>query len=112
MNLVKKIFLLLSAIFIILLISCSSSRKAHDAKANALFNEWLGHSKSELVNQWGQPDSVGADGKNGQILLYKEHLDYISVMNGNYTGPEYSFKKEMFINADSTIYYWKAWRKK
>ncbi len=55
---------------------------------------------------------VSADGKNGEILLYKEHLDYVSVMNGNYTGLQYSFKKEMFINADSIIYYWKAWRRK
>ncbi|MEO8109414.1 MAG: hypothetical protein ABI594_05260 [Ginsengibacter sp.] len=108
----KKILFLSGILCIILIISCTSSRRVHDAKANALFNEWLGHSKSELVNQWGQPDSVSADGKNGQILLYKEHLDYVSVMNGNYTGPQYSFKKEMFINSDSTIYYWKAWRRK
>ncbi len=95
MNLVKKIFFLPCAIFIILLISCSSSRKAHDAKANALFNEWLGHSKSELVTQWGKPDSVSADGKNGQILLYKEHLDYVSVMNGLHGNILISLKKKV-----------------
>lgn len=108
----KKIFFLSAIIFTIFFISCGSSRKASDAKENALFNEWIGQPKSQLINQWGEPDSIATDGKNGQILTYKERLDYISVMNGNYTGPEYSFKKDMYVNADSLIYYWKAWRKK
>ncbi len=107
-----KILFLFYLACILLFISCGSSRKASDAKENALFNKWLGHSKSQLINQWGEPDSISTDGKNGQILTYKERLDYISVMNGNYTGPEYSFKKDMYVNADSLIYYWKAWRKK
>ena len=54
----------------LLIISCGPSRKALDAKENALFNKWLGHSKARLVKQWGQPDSIAADGKNGQILIY------------------------------------------
>lgn len=112
MNLTRNLLFKLFAISSLFLISCSTSRKILDARENALFNKWIGHSKNQLVSQWGQPDSVSADGKNGQILLYKEHLDYVSVMSGNYTSPQYSFKKEMFINADSTIYYWKAWRKK
>ena len=108
----KKLFVLLCTLIAILIISCSSSRKASDAKENALFNQWMGHSKNQLIKEWGQPDSTTSDGKNGQILLYKEHLDYASVMNGNYTGTQYSLKKEMFINADSVVYYWKAWRRK
>ena len=108
----RNLLFMIFAISAIFLIGCGPSRKAVDAKADSLFNEWLGHSKSELTAQWGQPDSARADGKNGEILMYKEHLDYVSVMNENYTGKQYSFKKEMFINADSTIYYWKAWRRK
>ncbi len=108
----KKIFFLSAIIFTIFFISCSSSRKANDAKENALFNKWIGQSKSQLIKQWGQPDSISTDGKNGQILTYKERLDYMSVMNGNYTGKEYSVKKDMYVNADSLIYYWKAWRRK
>lgn len=108
----KKIFFLSAILFTVFLISCSSSRKADDAKENALFNEWLGQSKSQLIKQWGQPDSISTDGKNGQILTYKERLDYMSVMNGNYTGKNYSVKKDMYVNADSLIYHWKAWRRK
>ncbi len=108
----KKKFSLLCIINAVLIISCGPSRKATDAKENALFNQWLGHSKNQLIKQWGQPDSTTSDGKNGQIFIYKEDVDYVSVMNGNYTGTQYSIRKEMFINADSLIYYWKAWRRK
>jgi hypothetical protein len=33
-------------------------------------------------------------------------------MNEKYNGKQYSFRKEMYVNPDSLIYYWKAWRKK
>ena len=108
----KKSLFLLCTINALLIISCGPSRKALDARENALFNKWIGHSKAQLIKQWGQPDSVTTDGKSGQILIYKEGVDYVSVMNENYTGTQYSFRKEMFINADSLIYDWKAWRRK
>lgn len=108
----KKSFFLLCAFKALLIISCGPSRKARDAKENALFSKWIGHSKTQLVNQWGQPDSLTSDGKNGQILIYKEGVDYISVMNENYTGSQYSFRKEMFVNSDSIIYNWRTWRRK
>jgi hypothetical protein len=98
-----------------LYISCTSSekaRRAHDLQEDALFNKWLNHSKSELITKWGVPDSTVTDGKGGEILIYKEGVDYKSVMNEKYTGPQYSFRKQMFINSDSIIYYWKAWRRK
>jgi len=107
--------LLLLILIITLLIRCGSSekaRKAQDAKEDALFNKWLNHSKSELIKTWGQPDSTVTDGKRGEILIYKEGIDFKSVMNEKYTGPQISFRKEMYINADSIIYNWKAWRKK
>ncbi|MEP6597705.1 MAG: hypothetical protein ABJA71_17250 [Ginsengibacter sp.] len=107
----KKYFFMLCAITAVL-VSCSTSKKANVAKENALFNQWLHHPRSQLINQWGQPDSTVSDGENGEILIYKERVDYISVMDGNYTGPQYSFRKEMFVNADSLIYNWKAWRRK
>ena len=94
------------------LTSCGPSQKALDAKEDALFNKWLKHPKSQLVKTWGQPDSTITDGKGGQILIYKEGIDFKSVMNSKYTGPQYSFRKEIFVNADSIIYHWKAWRKK
>lgn len=98
-----------------MLISCGSSEKARiasDAKEDALLNKWLKHSKAELVQRWGHPDSTITDGKAGEILIYKEKADYKSVMNENYTGPQYSFRKEMYVNADSLIYHWKVWRRK
>lgn len=95
-----------------ILMSCGPSQKVLDAKEDALFNKWLHHSKSELIQAWGQPDSTRPDGRGGEILIYKERTDYKSVMNQNYTGPQYSFRKEMFLNRDSLIYYWKAWRRK
>ena len=91
---------------------CSSSHKAEDIKENQRFNKWLHHSKGELIATWGAPDSVFADGHGGEILLYKEALDYKSVMNSRYTGKQFSFRKEMFVNADSSIYDWRAWRRK
>jgi hypothetical protein len=97
---------------IIVAFSCSSSHKAEDAKEDKRFNAWLHHSKSELVKKWGEPDSIFTDGKGGEILLYKEALDYKSVMDERYTGLQFSFKKEMFINRDSLIYNWRAWRRK
>ena len=102
-------------IIILALASCGPSqkaKKAQDEKENALFNKWINHSKAELVKSWGPPDSTISDGKAGNILLYKERVDFKSVMNENYTGTQFSFRKEMYINADSTIYYWRAWRRK
>lgn len=93
-------------------IGCGPSKKSLDAKEDALFNKWLNHSKTHLIQRWGQPDSTKPDGKGGEILIYKEGTDYKSVMNEKYTGKQYSFRKEIYINADSLIYYWKAWRRK
>jgi|ERR1035437_8580985 hypothetical protein len=107
----KKYFLYL-CIIIAVLIGCAPSQKALDAKEDALFNKWLNHSKAQLIQTWGQPDSTVTDGKDGEILIYKEGVDYKSVMNGKYTGTQFSFRKEMYINADSIIYYWKALRRK
>ncbi len=100
---------------IALLGSCGTSQKAKKAqndKENALFNKWLNHTKAELIQAWGLPDSTFSDGKAGNILLYKERTDFKSVMNENYTGTQFSLRKEMYINADSTIYYWRSWRRK
>ena len=96
----------------LLILACSSSQKARDAKEDALFNKWLHHSKTELIQAWGQPDSIKSDGKRGEILIYKEGTDASSVMNGKYTGKQFSFRKEMYISADSVIYYWRSWRRK
>ena len=102
----------LFACSLLLLVGCSPSQKALDAKEDALFNKWLHQPKALLVKQWGQPDSTVTDGKGGEILIYKERIDPKSVMNEKYTGKQYSFRKEMYIHSDSSIYYWKAWRRK
>lgn len=106
----KKYFLHL--LCIVCFYSCSPSQKILDAKEDGLFNKWLHHSKSQLLAAWGQPDSARSDGKGGEILIYKEGSDYKSVMNEKFTGKQYSFRKEMFVNRDSLIYNWKAWRRK
>ncbi|MDB5200500.1 MAG: hypothetical protein JWO92_2463 [Chitinophagaceae bacterium] len=106
----KKLFSY--CIIIAVLTSCAPSQKALDAKEDALFNKWLNYSKARLIQTWGQPDSIVTDGKGGEILIYKEGVDYKSVMNGKYTGAQFSVRKQMYVNADSTIYYWKAWRRK
>jgi hypothetical protein len=92
--------------------SCGPSQKTMDAKEDVLLNKWLNHSKSDLIRSWGQPDSITSDKKGGQILIYKEGVDFKSVMNEKFTGPLFSFRKEMFINTDSLIYNWKTWRRK
>lgn len=103
---------ILAVIVITLFTRCGPSQKTLDAREDALFNKWLRHSKRELIQSWGQPDSTRPDGKNGEVLIYKEAIDFVSVMNEKYTGKLYSFRREMFVNADSMIYYWKAWRRK
>lgn len=107
-----KIFLSYIVFILLILMGCSSSQKASDAKENALFNKWLQHPKSQLINTWGLPDSTMPDNKGGEILIYKERIDYKSVMNEKYTGTQYSFRKEMYVNADSIIYFWKSKRRK
>ena len=107
----QRIFYLFSS-FILIIMSCTPSSKILDKKEDALFNQWLGHPKSQLIQRWGLPDSTFTDGKAGQILLYKEAIDYKSVMNSKYTGPQISFRKEMYVNADSIVYNWRAWRRK
>ena len=106
---------LLAGCFLILFVlyySCGSSKSALDRKENKLFNQWVGHSKNQLVTQWGEPDSTRSDGKNGEVLIYIERTDIQSVMNEEFTGKLYSPRKEMFVNADSVIYAWRAWRRK
>ncbi|MDQ6756421.1 MAG: hypothetical protein M3004_05755 [Bacteroidota bacterium] len=107
----EKIVLYL-AIVIITFISCTPSQKARDAKENALFNKWLNKPKALLIKNWGQPDSTITDKRGGEILIYKEGVDYKSVMNEKYTGTQFSYRREMYVNADSLIYYWKSWRRK
>lgn len=97
---------------VIILFSCGPSRKSLDAKENALFNQWIGHTKNQLIRQWGVPDSSQPDGRRGEVLIYKERTDMQSVMEEQYTGKLYSVRREMFVNADSVIYTWKAWRRK
>ena len=103
---------LLYFIIILIPIRCAPSQKARDAKEDMLFNKWLGRSKKQLIQIWGLPDSTVTDKKGGEIFIYKEGVDYNSVMNEKYTGRRFSFRKEIYINADSIIYYWKAWRRK
>ena len=104
--------LLLLCVIISALTSCGPSQKVFDAKEDVIFNKWLNHPKAQLIQAWGQADSIRSDGKGGVVLIYKEGIDYKSVMNQKYTGTQYSLRKEMFVNADSLIYYWKAWRRK
>ena len=106
------IFIFLIIIFQAGCTSAEKARKATDAKEDALFNKWINHSKSELVQAWGTPDSILPNKRGGQILIYKEGVDFKSVMNERYTGKQISFRKEIFINADSIIYYWRASRRK
>lgn len=105
-------FLLLSFITLVLLSACGPSRKASDAKEDRLLNQWIKQPKSLLIKQWGKPDSLMSDGRNGEILIYKEGVDFLSVMNESYTGKQYSPRKEMYVNADSAVYHWKVWRRK
>lgn len=99
-------------ILTVILFGCAASHKADDAKEDRAFNKWLNHSRSEFVQQIGQPDSTMPDGKGGEVLIYKEATNYKSVMDSKYTGLQYSFRKEIYVNADSLIYDWRAWRRK
>ena len=59
-------------------------------------DSWVGHSKQEIVMNWGPPARTASDGSDGEILIYAS----------TYWGPT-SWKYTMFyLNSSHTVYHW------
>lgn len=41
------------------------------AQTRKTLDSWLGHTRKELLQQWGLPDREGSDGDGGYILAYR-----------------------------------------
>lgn len=109
----KKILTLL--FLFSLLLSCASTQKA--------MNSWIGHTKRDLIMQFGPPSRTADDGANGEIVVYAKQV-YISSMHlsgiatpdangGVYTSPGTNTPSQnywqytmYFINTEGEIYHW------
>ena len=48
----------------------AAQRQKDTDALNVIMRGWIGHSKAELLRQWGVPASTFEDGKGGQIFTY------------------------------------------
>ena len=87
------IYILLLSVFI-LFNSCSATKKWR----RALEKEWIGKTKSELVQAFGEPTQINIDSSPGNEIYIYKHIDYTpDIPPNNYT-------KDFFINKDDLIF--------
>ena len=100
----KIIFILLVS----LLVSCS-------AKISETTQSWVGHHKSSLIQSWGPPSQITADGKGGEVYIYyynrnlptnskTTYNSYTGTYNTTTTNNSYNAQRMFFINSSSKIY--------
>ncbi|MBS1671330.1 MAG: hypothetical protein JST94_07750 [Bacteroidetes bacterium] len=109
-----KIFLTLT-ILLCLATACTSTQK--------IMNSWIGHTKRDLIMQFGPPSRTADDGANGEIVVYAKqvyipsmHLSGLATPDANggvYTSPGTNTPSQnywqytmYFINTDGKIYHW------
>jgi hypothetical protein len=86
----KSVFFCL--ILSLLFSSCVNTRKVMDS--------WVGSSQQRLIESWGPPARIAANGGDGQVLIYSVQM-YNSFANVN------MYKNTMFYTRqDGTIYHW------
>ncbi len=96
---------------VLLLASC--------AAVNKDMASWVGRHQSELIAEWGPPQSTASDGKGGTILMYRAYVNrgqtpgYIVPAGYGryaYTAPQqqgYSRSRMFYVNSDGIIYAWR-----
>jgi hypothetical protein len=93
---------------ILLLIICS----CHYVPFKERMAAWIGHSKGELIHQWGPPAGTTSDGNGGEILTYSTNRTF---HNSNYyggiTSQTVSDYRDFYINPNGNIYYVKWGRR-
>ncbi|CAN5308189.1 hypothetical protein BH09BAC2_BH09BAC2_05330 [soil metagenome] len=105
----------------IILVSCQSQKRIQreaqeqtetTERAKAAMNSWMGHPEYELIQSWGSPTRRDSDGQGGEILIY-EDTRRISIpdIDGTTFGRTFTDYKEMFVNSQKKIYYWRTGRR-
>ncbi len=106
---------LFTVCFSLYLIACASTQNT--------MNTWIGHSKRDLILQFGPPSKTADDGANGEIIVYAKQV-YIPSMHfsgvatpdanggistspGTNTPSQNYWQYTMyFINPEGKIYHW------
>lgn len=115
-----KTKIILYTISFLILVSCVS----YEEETKKAMNSWLGSHKSTLIQQWGAPTRYESDGKGGEILIYEErpadrmgnyrpqNAPRTAVERGVVDGYNRSlnriYYKEMFVDPNGKIYYWRT----
>jgi hypothetical protein len=109
MNKIQTI--IITIIISLVYIGCTSPSK--------LMQTWIGHTKAELYQSWGPPQSKTDDGQGGEILIYSNYVNmgqqpgqiYSNYYGGvSYTTPQqrgYSRTRMFYVNKSGTIYNWR-----
>ena len=59
-------------------------------------NEWLGHSRQELVAKYGEPARAESDGRTGTIMVYADKVS-------GQKAPTYDYKI-FYLNKEGKVY--------
>jgi hypothetical protein len=89
-----KIKTILLGCLILSILSCSTTRKWR----KELEREWLGKTKTELLDKLGQPDKINTKDVPGTEILIYIHMDFTPDI------PPNTYSKDYFINQDGKIY--------
>jgi hypothetical protein len=109
----SKYFLMFALVSAPLLLSGCASQ------VNKVMDSWVGHHQSEVIAEWGPPQSTASDGKGGTILIYGNYVnlgqqpgqartDYYG--NTTYTAPQqmgYQRTRMFYVDERGYIYSWR-----
>ena len=54
----------------------TTTEKSFQQKEEETMNSWLRSHKSELIRAWGPPERTTSDGKDGEILIYEQTINF------------------------------------
>jgi hypothetical protein len=86
----KRVTFILLAIYFFA--SCTSKK--------SMMNSWLGRSKQDLIQNFGEPAKAASDGRTGQIIVYGAG---VSKEKNNTTYYDY---KIFYLNHQDKVYDW------
>lgn len=108
-NIIAKISII--GIFALMVLACVSY---NGSMTKAQLDSMVGQNISLALQQYGPPSYVNDDGKGGKIYTwaYKEDGSTYTGYNTQYhysvsSTEHYSCVKDMYANANGTIYYWR-----
>lgn len=86
------------ALFILLLFcaSCVSTR--------SVMTSWIGHTKHEVILQWGAGYSTADDGGGGEIITYSSTSVYYIPVGGVMVQQPSNTYRSFYINSEGKVY--------